>query len=83
MIMINRDFCHDDDVNVLHLSIKEMSIIWSALEFLTSVQDPEDRPESEKDELKRKLVPFFELKDKVKGHLELCTKGGISDEDIH
>jgi hypothetical protein len=76
MIMINRDYQPEDELMVLHLDIKEMTMVWSALEFLTTVQDPEDRPESEREALRLKLVPFFRLKEKVKKHLNACAEGG-------
>ena len=69
--------------DVMELDAKEMGIIWSSLEFLTQVQDPDDRPDDEKKELRRKLIPFFNLKDKIKKHLMDCGKEGIWNEDIH
>jgi hypothetical protein len=81
MIRINRHDPPEED-RVMHFDLMEMGIIWSSLEFLTQVQDPEDRPEHEKKELKRKLVPFFKLKNKIKEHLIFCGKE-FPDEDIH
>jgi hypothetical protein len=82
MIRIIRDESPFDE-NVMELDAKEMSIIWSSLEFLTQVQDPEDRPKHEREELQKKLIPFFNLKDKIKKHLVDCGKEGIWNEDIY